>query len=208
MAYSWTTPITEVKGVGPPSAKKFRKLKIHTVGDLLEHQPKSYYLPEITPMVDVREGQHVIIRGTVTATGRHYGRGGWTATISSGYSSIKAVWFGYNFAPVRRHEMITAWGKYRHGHLQQPEHGCANVEEIAGGRYGVHTAMMRSALREVFKRYDIDWGWYYNMHNPGSREKYKAAVARLKHNELLLLHLAMETRRRAAGSVSVEAIGI
>ena len=209
MTYSWTTPIEQVKGVGPPSAVALRKKRIKTVGDLLEFQPKSYYLPEVTPLRFVKEGQHVIVQGMVANIQRNYGGKGWTAIITDDDYDIKAAWFGYNFAPIHLGDEVTMWGKYRHGHLQQPEHSTSTVDvsSIAGGMYGKLTPIIRKALREVFSDRDsTDLGHIYAhglLHFPRCHAEHTQAIKVLKHRELLLLHLAMETRRRAAGSVSV-----
>ena len=42
MLSNYNTPVTNIKGVGPKTAEHLSKLDINSVGDLLEHFPRSY----------------------------------------------------------------------------------------------------------------------------------------------------------------------
>lgn len=61
--------ITVIKGVGEKAEKKFNKLEIFTVGDLLEHYPRGYEVyGDIIPieMVKNMEGETVVIEASLT----------------------------------------------------------------------------------------------------------------------------------------------
>lgn len=204
--YSWTTPITEITGVGPASARALAKKKIKTVGDLLEYQPTGYYLPEITQMSEAKNGHHVIIWGRVEKVSPlHRGRG-WAATLTDESGIMHATWFGLPFPPVREGQMVTAWGKYNKGYLSQPTCSTTDVSllGISGGLYGKLTPVIRKALRVVFRDHEIEhvsdahYVHLHDLHFPPSHEAFDRAVEWLKGHELLLLHLAMESRRKAA----------
>lgn len=210
---NWTTPIENIPGVGPESAKALHKKKIKTVGDLLEVVPRSYYLPEVTPINEVKNGNHVIVRGRVGRAHYSRGRNGWLSCIEDNSGSLFMRWFGFSFFPTEEGQIITAWGKYNNGYLSQPT--CSafllDTTSIAGGLYGGKlTPIIHKALDRVFHGggvrdiSDTHWCHLYTMHHPKSHGDFKKAVEWLKGQELLLLHLAMETRRQAAKSESVE----
>ena len=58
--------IKDIKGIGDKAAQKYEKLKIYTVGDLIEHYPRDYDKYErICNISDVQEGKKATIEGTL-----------------------------------------------------------------------------------------------------------------------------------------------
>lgn len=58
--------ITTIKGIGEKTAKCFEQLDIYTVGDLLEHYPKSYDIFEPPmPITTLQEGNVACIEGSI-----------------------------------------------------------------------------------------------------------------------------------------------
>lgn len=58
--------IKNIKGIGDKAAQKYEKLKIYTVGDLIEHYPRDYDKYErICNISDVQEGKKATIEGTL-----------------------------------------------------------------------------------------------------------------------------------------------
>jgi RecG-like helicase len=60
MAYTFTTPLTHVKGVGHQTAQALARLGMHTVGDALATIPTRYSdrsaqcsIAELTPNIDL-----------------------------------------------------------------------------------------------------------------------------------------------------------
>ncbi len=55
-------PLESLKGIGPKTAESFARLRIHTLGDLLQHYPKAYDVaPPPTPLDQVRTGDSVTV---------------------------------------------------------------------------------------------------------------------------------------------------
>ncbi len=57
-----TTPVTQLRGVGPKLAEKLSALDIHRVEDLLFHLPLRYQdRTRITPIGACRDGDEVLV---------------------------------------------------------------------------------------------------------------------------------------------------
>ena len=60
--------ISEIKGIGTVKKKRFAKLGIYTVEDLLYYYPRGYRdKSRLTEIKHVLEGEYTTIRGIVTA---------------------------------------------------------------------------------------------------------------------------------------------
>lgn len=93
---SFSEPLTQLKGVGPELAKKFAKLGLKTVGDLIDYYPRRYDdYSTLTPIGDLEPGQVTIQAHITQVKGRYVRRGMHvteaTATDASG--SVRLVWF-------------------------------------------------------------------------------------------------------------------
>jgi len=114
-------PVTVVRGVGAAVAERLAKLGIATVRDLLWHFPRMHQdRSRLTPIADVRLGQHEAIAGHVRDVRSTWwrGRGGvLTATIEDGTGRIAATWFGmpYLRKQLARGTRLVLWGKVTMG---------------------------------------------------------------------------------------------
>jgi len=97
LAFLSGVPATEVKGIGPKSAKKLGEAGIHSVADLLLHVPRRYLdRSQIFDLASVPLGEEVTVGGTVRSVNRRRisrGRTMITAVITDGTSVVTAVWF-------------------------------------------------------------------------------------------------------------------
>ncbi len=208
--YSWTTNIRYVKGIGPTKTKELASIGIHVVGDLLEYRPLDYIYPGVQKIADLPTEGNVIINGTVKEI-RHIRDNVVGAVIADETGECAARWYGSTWLlnNVQTGTKLTLWGKVNRRVLHQPKFSTANfnVYEITGGQYGVHSGVIREALREVFSSLEIDeWmtpdrgikrsAAFYYLHNPLNKDVYEVALDRLKFDEALLMQLALELRRK------------
>ena len=106
----WSTPITELKGIGPKSAEAYRRLRIETVGDLLSWFPKKYDTFEAErPIAEAREGRLVTVLGTFSGNPRVITTGKGMTILTCGFrdvsGSLVAKWFN---APFLRKQLTQA----------------------------------------------------------------------------------------------------
>ena len=212
--YNWNTPIRYVRGLGPTKTKELAKIKINTVGDLLEYQPLSYiYLGGVT-IADAKEG-HVVIKATVKDIRRHPFKPMVSASLSDKTGSCQADWYNSPWLLTNLHPgmTVTFWGKYKGGVLQQPKWTTveSSLVDVYGGQYGVHHATIRAALKEVLAHTDlqclnkVELPDTYNedrvvlfrdFHFPSDKGVQRAALEALKFDECLMLQLALAERRK------------
>ena len=68
--------VTRLKGVGKSRAEKLKNLGIETISDLLYHLPRSYLdYSKYTPTAEIRDGQAVLVKGTVSSDVRRIQKG-------------------------------------------------------------------------------------------------------------------------------------
>src|SRR3990167_9573279 len=106
------TSIQNIKYFGPAAAKKFAKLNIKTVGDLLYHFPFRYDdFSSFTPVAELEVNSQATIRGTIlSAKNINIFRRRMTLTeavVEDESGAIKSVWFNQpyllnQFKPGRR----------------------------------------------------------------------------------------------------------
>ncbi len=97
-----STPLAEVKGIGPKFQEKLKKLKLGTVKDLLWYFPFRYEdFSNIVAIKDLKIGQHAVIRGEIVSVKMWKS---WKkrmfileALVSDDSGSIRAVWFNQRF---------------------------------------------------------------------------------------------------------------
>jgi len=94
----FSTPITEISGVGPQYQKKLEKLGIKTVGQLLLHFPHRYDdFSNLTPISEIKTNENVSIQGRIVEIDNSRT---WKkrmvltqALVSDDSGSIKVIWF-------------------------------------------------------------------------------------------------------------------
>ncbi|TAH32510.1 ATP-dependent DNA helicase RecG [Candidatus Saccharibacteria bacterium] len=91
-----SSPVTEVKGVGPEMAKKLHVLGVKTVADLIDYLPRRYEdYSDVTAIRDTHPGAITIKAKVKQATGRYVRRGMHIteAVVSDETDSMRIVWF-------------------------------------------------------------------------------------------------------------------
>ncbi len=101
-----TSPITEVKGVGPGIAQKFEILGIRTVADLIDYYPRRYNdYSQVQPINQINPGTVTIKAVIKQATGRYARRAMHIteAIASDETGSVRLVWFNqpYRAAAIK-----------------------------------------------------------------------------------------------------------
>lgn len=97
LKHCWTTSIQYIKGVGPSRTSLLARLRIFTIGDLLEYYPRRYedrsQLKKINELLD---GQLESFRGKIMSVAENKPRRGLTITkvsVSDGAGIAQLVWF-------------------------------------------------------------------------------------------------------------------
>lgn len=138
-------PITVIKGISTSVAKKFAKLNVHTVRDLLYFFPRRYVdYSQKKPISGLMEGEEQTIIGTIwqarmTTLGN---RQGTEAIIGDETGNIRAVWFNqpYLARSFRTNARIVISGPVSlfRGHkvFESPEW------ELLGDKELIHTARL------------------------------------------------------------------
>ncbi len=95
-------PVESLAGVGPPRAKEFHRLGVHTLADLLDYFPRDYqYEAEERTIDKLVTGQLQTTRGEVVAVDYITGRvARFEATLDDGTGKLALAWF--NSAFLRR----------------------------------------------------------------------------------------------------------
>ena len=123
--------ISDLKGIGEKTEKLFRKLNIHTVGDLIHYYPRNYEIYEAAvPIGGVTEGKVVTVTGTIYGKVQQSNAKNFQITsihVKDLTGVIKATWFRMPFLKntLGRGGVITLRGRVveRRGSLcmEQPE---------------------------------------------------------------------------------------
>lgn len=98
----FSTPIIEVKGIGPGILSRLKKFNFQTAGDLLKHFPSRYEdFSQIVKIADVKINEIATIQGVIQEIKlkRTWKRRMFIveALVSDDTGSIKAVWFNQRF---------------------------------------------------------------------------------------------------------------
>ena len=99
---SYSSPLTEIGGIGSKIAEKLSKLKLHTVKDVLYYFPFRYLdFSKISKIADLADGQIATIYGKIEKVSiyKTFHKKMWIvqATISDETGKINAVWFNQKF---------------------------------------------------------------------------------------------------------------
>ncbi len=141
------TPVTYVKGVGPAVAKKFEKLGVKTVRDLLYYFPHRHLdYSRLKKIAELKEGEEQTIIANIWQAGeaRPGGRRSTEAIVGDETGNIRALWFNqpYIAKQLPTNAQIVLSGKVT---LFRGQHQLMSPEwEIVDGtdNVGVHTARL------------------------------------------------------------------
>jgi ATP-dependent DNA helicase RecG len=144
------TPVTALKGVGPKSAERLRKLGIDSVQDLLFHLPVRYQdRTRIVPIGSLRPGDQAVIQGGVELADIRFGRRrSLLVRLADGTGSIMLRFFHFSAAQkanMARGAWLRCFGEVRNGptsyELVHPE-----VQRVAEGEL----AEVEQALTPIY----------------------------------------------------------
>ena len=146
-----TSPLTNVKGVGPATTKLFEQLGIYSVGDLLNYYPRDYQdYSNITPIKSLKPGK-VSIQGTLVQVSGKYVRRGMhitEAVVSDATGSVRLIWFNQ---PYRANAMHHGAEYFISGNFELSHQKMAvmnpNTERVSD--FPVHTARIVPIYREA-----------------------------------------------------------
>lgn len=148
---SISTPLTELKGVGPAVAAKFAQLGLKTVADLIDYYPRRYDdFSQVTPIKRLKPGPVTIEAVIKQAKGRYVRRGMHIteAVASDDTSSVRLVWFNqpYRAAALKTDQTYFISGQFElsHQHLQIMNPSVELVSE-----FPVNTARIVPIYRET-----------------------------------------------------------
>lgn len=143
--------ITELKGIGPEIAKKFAKLGLDSVGDLIDNYPRRYEdYSAVTPIARIKPGQ-VTIKATIKDVKGRYVRRGMhitEAAASDESGSVHIVWFNqpYREGSLKRDQPYYISGKFELSH-QRLSISNPSVELVSD--FPVNTARIIPIYRET-----------------------------------------------------------
>jgi ATP-dependent DNA helicase RecG len=133
------TDLTRLKGVGPRVAEKLGRLRIHCIEDILFHFPFRYEdRTRITPIGNLRVGDHAVIQGQVELSEIKFGRRRMLIThLSDGTGIILLRFFHFNAQQkeaLSRGVRLQCYGEVRKGqrHLEMihPEYKYLQADEV------------------------------------------------------------------------------
>ncbi|MGD8925899.1 MAG: ATP-dependent DNA helicase RecG, partial [Thioalkalispiraceae bacterium] len=133
------TDLTRLKGVGPRVAEKLGRLRIHCIEDILFHFPFRYEdRTRITPIGNLRVGDHAVIQGQVELSEIKFGRRRMLIThLSDGTGIILLRFFHFNAQQkeaLSRGVRLQCYGEVRkgQGHLEMihPEYKYLQADEV------------------------------------------------------------------------------
>jgi ATP-dependent DNA helicase RecG len=135
-----TTPLSEVRGIGPRFLTRLKKLKIETAADLLRHFPSRYEdFSQIYKIAELKPGQSATIQGIISEVSL---RRTWQkrmflveALINDETGSIRAIWFNQPYLKnvLRKGKLANFSGKValvkNKIYLSNPVYEFLNAEE-------------------------------------------------------------------------------
>ena len=146
-----STPLTELKGIGPALAAKFTVLGVKTVGDLATYWPRRYDdYSNVTPMAELKPGP-VTVSGTITNVKGRYVRRGMHITEAEARdasSSVRIVWFNqpYRATSIKPGQQYYISGNYE---LSRQRFGMLNPTIELAQEFTVNTARIVPIYKET-----------------------------------------------------------
>lgn len=168
-------PIERLAGVGPRTAERLRRLRIHRIGDLLFHLPSRYQdRTRIVPIGALRPGAEVVIQGDIELAQIHRGRRhSLLVRVGDGTGAMLLRFF--HFSPVQQRQLtagkrIRCFGEARHGpqalELIHPEYELiddsradqsrATLTPVYPSTEGLHQNLLRKLTEEALRLMHAD----------------------------------------------------
>ncbi len=149
--FTLSSPVTELKGIGPEVAKKFAKLGLETVADLIDNFPRRYEdYSIVTPIAHIKPGQVSVKAVIKDIVGRYVRRGMHIseAAASDETGSVHIVWFNqpYRVTSLKRDQPYYISGKFELSH-QRLSISNPSVELVSD--FPVNTARIIPIYRET-----------------------------------------------------------
>lgn len=146
-----TSPLTELRGVGPAQAHKFGQLGLKTVADLLDYYPRRYEdYSSVSPIADLQPGKVTIQAVIKQATGRYVRRGMHIteAVAEDGQGSLRLIWFNqpYRAAAIKSGQFYYISGNYE---LSRQRFAILNPSLELASDLPVNTARILAVYRET-----------------------------------------------------------
>ena len=99
------SPVTAISGIGPTQSKRFERLGVHTIGDLLFFFPRRYDdYSQLRPIGKLKYGEQVTVIGTIRDTRVKRRAGDMTIVntiVADASGSIQATWFNQPYLASR-----------------------------------------------------------------------------------------------------------
>ena len=196
-----TTPVKDLRGVGPAKLAGLRRLGIHTVDDLLHWFPSGYFFaPERTdgPLIDGQPATAAGIVRSVRAFNRNF-----EAVLDSG---VRIMWFGgmYLRESIFKGSRLMVSGVVTYGGFTNPEWRvgeAATESDLNTVTYpvtsGITSKDIGRLVRQVFDL-QTDAGvssMLRGIHRPRTQAEADAARQWFKFDELLFFQLALAVRQ-------------
>jgi len=202
-----TTPIKELKGIGPTKLAGLRRLGIETVDDLLHHYPSGYFFAPAKTNGPLVDGQPATIGGIVRNI-RTWDRN-FAVQLDTG---VEIIWYGggYLRSSIFRGVALIASGIVRNGGLSNPEWRVVRegdrVDEslLNVVTYPVTAGITSRDIARLVKECLIGLPAEYiipassvliRVHRPRNQAEANEARRELKYDELLYMQLALALRQ-------------
>ena len=145
-----TLPVTRLPGIGESSASRLKKLRIHSIFDLLYHLPFRYEdRSRIVAASSAQAGETVTLIGRLDTVKNAYTRHGkilQKSVFSDASGSLQVIWFNQPFLSrtIRKSSPVALYGKVdffdRKPALISPEYELINEGNV--GSKLIHTARL------------------------------------------------------------------
>ncbi len=145
-----TSPIGELKGVGPRLAQYYADMGLKTAGDLLGYYPRRYEdYSHVTAIKDLKPGSVTIEAKIKHVSGRYVRRGMHiTEAIAEDKSgSVRLIWFNqsYRAGSLKRSQLYYISGQYE---LRRQHFAIASPSVEMASDMPLHTARILAVYRE------------------------------------------------------------
>lgn len=216
MAYSLSTSLNDVKGVGEKTYASFENKGITTVRDLLLSLPLHYLdRSEVGQIKDLSQEKEITFVGEVTSTSNYYRRPRsiQSATVKDETGRVKLMWFNnkYILSQLKKGEKFLISGKLtKKKSLVHPQIEAISMDSVHTGRivpvysskFGLQIGKVRRIIKGIVDNLEVDKQTDLQtfiddvpslskvlpyLHYPDDKDQVVQAKERLSLEELLVL---------------------